>query len=188
MRYRLSLLTCLALVACAPAAARPLDATASASRDATASATRDATASNPPRSLPPAPLLTLDGAPADLGAAIQGRAAVVSLWATWCDACLEEAGALRRLDAQATARGDAVVVGIAVGEPHATVAAFAREHDLGYARFVDEDFHLADALGQRRLPATLVVDCQGRIVYRGGALDSAALAAFRSALGQAPTP
>jgi peroxiredoxin len=170
---RVALVAGVALLGCAPTAAPSADRTAAS------------TSHEAPRVLPPAPLVALDGSPADLGAAIQGRTAVVSLWATWCEACLEEAGALLRLDAQTTARGDAVVVGIAVGEPHATVAAFAREHGLTYARFVDEDFRLADALGQPRLPATLVIDRRGNIVHRGGALDAAALAAFRGALGDA---
>jgi peroxiredoxin len=133
--------------------------------------------------LPSTPLVTIDGVPADLHEMLRGRAAVISLWATWCDACTAEMSALKRLDAQAGTRGDAVVLGIAVGEPHATVAAFAHERGLDYARLVDEDFRLADALGQRRVPATLVVDRSGHVVYRGGALDAAGLAAFRAALG-----
>ena len=128
--------------------------------------------------------MTIDGAPADLASIVHGRPAVITLWATWCDACSAEMAALKRLDEQAAARGDALVVGIAVGEPRATVAAFARERGLEYARLVDEDFRLADALGQRRVPATLVVDRAGRIVYRGGALDAAGLAAFRTALAE----
>jgi hypothetical protein len=47
---------------------------------------------------------------------------------------------------------------------------------------VDERFQLADALGQNRVPATVVLDRKGRIVYRGGVFDEAALAAFRKAL------
>jgi hypothetical protein len=46
---------------------------------------------------------------------------------------------------------------------------------------VDPNFALADALGERRVPATLVVDRSGHIVYRGGALDGAGLAALRRA-------
>jgi peroxiredoxin len=126
--------------------------------------------------------VTLDGAPTDLRSIVRGRVAVVSFWATWCDACVDEIEALRRLQAQASARDDAVVIGIAVGEPRETVAAFARGRGLPYAQLVDEGFRLADALGQERVPATLVIDRSGRIVFRGGALDPAGLAAFRSAL------
>jgi thiol-disulfide isomerase/thioredoxin len=161
MRHRLPLLTLL-FAACAPAPAH----------------------SSPPAAvLPAAPLVTIEGNPADLVAMVRGRTAMISLWATWCDACSAEIGALNRLEEQAGSRGDAVVVGVAVGESRAKVAEFARERGVRYARLVDEDFRFADMLGERRVPATLVVDRSGRIIYRGGALDAAGLAAFRSALG-----
>jgi thiol-disulfide isomerase/thioredoxin len=138
-----------------------------------------------PASLPQAQVLTLDGAPADLATAIHGRTAFVNLWATWCDACVGEIDAMKRLAAQTSGRSDALVVGVAVGETPAAVAAFARERKMQYLQLVDEDFRLTDALGQRRVPATLVVDRAGRIVYRGDAMDAAGLAAFRGAMGDA---
>lgn len=139
-----------------------------------------------PSPLPPTPVVSLDGTSIDLRQVLRGRVGVVSLWATWCDACIGEIDALERLQAQALTRDDAVVVGVAVGETREAVAAFARERRLPYAQFVDEAFRLADALGEQRVPATLVVDRDGRIVFRGGALDHASLAAFRSALGGGP--
>jgi peroxiredoxin len=136
--------------------------------------------------LPSTPVVTLDGTSTDLRQVLRGRVGVVSLWATWCEACLGEIEALERLQTQALTREDAMVVGVAVGETRETVAAFARQRRLPYAQLVDETFRLADALGEQRVPATLVVDRDGRIVYRGGALDHAGLAAFRSALGAGP--
>jgi peroxiredoxin len=129
------------------------------------------------------PLATLEGDSTEIGRIAQGRVAVVNLWATWCEACRNELDALNRLDARTTARRDAVVIGIAVGEPRAVVAAFARDHGLRYVQLVDEDFHFADAIGERRVPATLVLDRAGRVVYRGDALDVEGLAALRGALG-----
>jgi peroxiredoxin len=126
--------------------------------------------------------MTLDGAATDLRSVLRGRVAVVSFWATWCDACVDEIAALERLHEQARGRNDAVVVAVAVGESRETVAEFARKRRLAYEQLVDERFQLADALGQQRVPATLVVDHAGHIVFRGGALDPAGLAAFRSAL------
>ena len=79
--------------------------------------------------LPAIELRTLDGRPARLDEIARGRPALVSLWATWCEAC-------------------------------------AREFD---------------ALGQNRVPATVVLDREGRVVFRGGVFDEAALAAFRRA-------
>ena len=107
----------------------------------------------------------------------------MNLWATWCDTCVGEIDAMKRLAAQTSEHGDALVVGVAVGETPAAVAAFARDRQMGYLQLVDEDFHLADALGQRRVPATLVVDRAGRIVYWGEAMDPASIAAFRGAIG-----
>jgi peroxiredoxin len=126
---------------------------------------------------------TLAGDATDLRATLHGKVALVSLWATWCDACTREIDALNRLEARAAAHGDAVVVGVAVGETRETVAAYAKERRLTYSLVVDEDFRFADALGERRVPATLVVDRAGNVVYRGDALDGAGVAAFERALG-----
>jgi peroxiredoxin len=134
--------------------------------------------------LPVAPIATLAGQPADLGQVAHGRVALVSFWATWCEACSREMDALNRLAERTAGRPDAMVVGVAVGEPAATVDAFVRNRGLGYVQLVDEEFRLADALGQRRVPATIVVDREGRIVHRGEALDAGCLEAFRRALGE----
>lgn len=137
--------------------------------------------SAPTARLPSVELQTLDGRAERLSDALAGRPALVSLWATWCDACAAELPALSRLSARAPALG-AVVVAVAVGEPREKVAAYVRASGIGWLELVDEQFQLADALGQRRVPATLVIDRAGRITYAGGALDAPALAALRAAL------
>lgn len=89
--------------------------------------------------------------------------------------------ALAKLDGWAREHG-AVVVGVAVGEPEAKVAEFVATKRLAYPQLVDEDFRVADALGERSVPATIVVDRTGRVVYRGGALDERAKDAFEAAI------
>jgi thiol-disulfide isomerase/thioredoxin len=131
-------------------------------------------------------VLTLDGQSTELSRLVGGKVAVVSLWATWCEACQKEVGALNRL-ADAAAQSDAMVVGVAVGESREVVEAFVRGRGVRYPQVLDQDFRLADALGQRDIPATLVVDRAGRIVYRGEALDSEALAVFGRTVAQ-PQP
>ena len=131
----------------------------------------------------PAAVITLGGDRTDVASVAHGRVALVSLWATWCDGCQRELDALNRLDASTGSARDAVVIGVAVGEPRETVAAFVRRRGLRYTQLVDEDFRFADSIGERRVPATLVFDRAGRIVFRGDALDSRGLAALRDALG-----
>jgi thiol-disulfide isomerase/thioredoxin len=137
-----------------------------------------------PASLPSAEVETLEGAPAEVVRAAQGRVALVNLWATWCDACLDELDALNRLDATVAPARAAVVIGVAVGERRETVAAFARRRGLRYLQLVDAEFRFADAVGQRSVPATLVVDRDGRIVYRSSALDAGTLDALRRAMAR----
>ncbi len=129
---------------------------------------------------------TLEGERTDLGRVTEGRVALVSLWATWCEACVKEIDALNRLSRRTAERKDALVIGVAVGESAARVDAFVRRHGMTYVQLIDEDFALADALRQRNVPAILVIDRDGRVVYRGDALDSLGLSAFRSALERPP--
>ena len=117
----------------------------------------------------------------DLPGFLHGRPALVSLWATWCDTCIQEAPALNRLERESEKVGNAVVVGVAVGETRDSVRAFTRTQRLDYPQLVDPDFRLADMLGERQVPATLVVDRTGRIVFRGKSFDAESLAAFRRA-------
>jgi cytochrome c biogenesis protein CcmG/thiol:disulfide interchange protein DsbE len=135
-----------------------------------------------PSTVPAVTLVTLAGDQVEVARIAAGRVALVSLWATWCEACQHEMDALNRLDAK-TGSG-AVVIGIAVGEEPAKVADFARRRGLRYLQLVDPDFAFADAIGQRHIPATLVLDREGRIVYRGEALDATSLDALRRAIAR----
>jgi len=126
-------------------------------------------------------VLDLDRASRSVDGVRAGRVALVTFWATWCEACEKEFAALNRLNERATGE-KAVVIGVAVGEPSAKVRGFVEQHGLKYAQLVDEDFLLTDALGQRTLPATLIVSRTGEVVYKGGMLGAEALAAFRKAI------
>jgi peroxiredoxin len=132
-------------------------------------------------SLPTVSVRTLSDQPVRLEAAAGGKPALVSFWASWCESCLAEMDALNRLDDRAR-QGGGVVIGVAVGEPRDKAADFAQRRGLRYVQLVDEKLELADALRQKRLPATLVLDRQGKVIFTGGALDERALAAFREAL------
>lgn len=170
MGYRLSFLS----IAIVGFTALGCSGGAGAAKDASGTAVTSAT-------LPTTHLTTLDNTTTELASTLRGRVAVVSLWATWCEACVAEFDALNRLETYAQTSG-AVVVAVAVGESRADVAAFLATRGLRYVQLVDEEFKLADALGQRQVPATLVVDRRGRVRHVGGAFDARALAAFREAL------
>jgi len=112
---------------------------------------------------------------------LHGRPALLNLWAPWCESCVRELPLLDQVARRAATCG-AAVVGVAVGEAPASIAAFPLVKGASYPLYVDQEFALADSLGQRRIPATLVIDRSGRVVFTGAALDRAALAALRSTL------
>jgi hypothetical protein len=76
---------------------------------------------------------------------------------------------------------------VAVGEKVGAIGDFAAR-GLTYPQFADEEFTLADALGQRRIPATVVLDGAQRVVYAGEALDGRARDALARALGTSDAP
>src|SRR5262252_3892887 len=128
------------------------------------------------------PVVSLDGRPAPLSSVLGKRPALVSFWAPWCEPCVRELPDLERL-ARALSPCGAVVVGVAVGEKPGAVGDFCRARGVTYPQLADEEFTLADALGQRRIPATVVLDGAQRVVFAGEALDGRAREALARALG-----
>jgi thiol-disulfide isomerase/thioredoxin len=128
------------------------------------------------------PLTSIDGRAAPLSTLLGGHPALVSFWAPWCEPCVRELPQLERL-ARALSPCQVSILGVAVGEKPQTIAAFSRTRRLTYPQFTDEQFTLADALGQRRIPATVVFDGAQHVVYTGELLDRRATTALMRALG-----
>ncbi|TVR01448.1 MAG: TlpA family protein disulfide reductase [Deltaproteobacteria bacterium] len=118
-------------------------------------------------------------------AGLQGRTAVVELWATWCGACRrslpEVAGAVTDLE-----RADITFLALNVDARTPTreqnVNAFLREHAPHAPAALDDGTAVA-RFAARVLPTTIIVAADGRIVsvhagaVRPDSLVSAALAA-----------
>lgn len=127
----------------------------------------------------------LSGQPAALSDVLERRPTLVSFWAPWCEPCLREQPDLERLSRAAQACGGAVV-GVAEGETPDGIAAFVRRKGLTFPQFTDENFALADAIGQRRIPATMVFDDAQRLVFTGEALDARSTAVLTKLLVTRP--
>lgn len=110
----------------------------------------------------PAPALAgtlLDGGPVDL-AAERGQPVLVHFWAEWCPICRLEQGSIdalardHRVISVATSSGDA-----------AAVRAHMQGEGLSFPVLVDEDGALARAWGLSGVPASFVIDPEGRVVH-----------------------
>jgi thiol-disulfide isomerase/thioredoxin len=132
-----------------------------------------------PVPLPPGGGLQRLTATAELDALVDGKVAVIDLWATWCEPCRESIPKVVRL---AEAYSDLVVVGIHVGEGVEGAERFAAEANIHYPLYSDPEFAFSDRIGSRSVPTLLVVDQEGRIVRRGTELDASTLALVRTLL------
>jgi len=128
------------------------------------------------------PVVNLEGRPAPLSVVLGKRPALVSFWAPWCEPCVRELPDLERL-ARSLSPCGVSVLGVAVGESPETIGTFCRARGVTYPQFTDEGYVLADALGQRRIPATIVLDGTGRVVFAGEALDARARTALSQVVG-----
>jgi thiol-disulfide isomerase/thioredoxin len=99
--------------------------------------------------------------------AYRGRFVLLNLWATWCGPCVKELPALARLQAAIPVR-EFVVVPVNVGRSSAAeTAQFLKAHGAANLPVnTDSSVALMQGLHAYGLPATVLIDSQGREVAR----------------------
>jgi len=125
----------------------------------------------------------LDGKGTVALADFRGRPVLVNFWASWCPPCRRETAALV---AFSRAHPGIAVLGVAVNDEPADARAFARRHRIPYAVGSDPDGKLVDLYGLPGLPATFVIDAEGRLAARPwyGPIGTEDLEAFAAALSR----
>ncbi|HEX9774602.1 MAG TPA: TlpA disulfide reductase family protein [Actinomycetota bacterium] len=103
---------------------------------------------------------------------LDGVVAVVNFWGSWCGPCREEQPRLEALWRRYESRGVRFVGIDTRRDQRAAALAFLDEFDVTYPSIYDPDSALAFAFGVRFMPATYVIDAEGRIAaYVIGALQ-----------------
>lgn len=122
----------------------------------------------------PAPGFTLkdpDGRSVSL-ADFRGKFVLLNYWATWCPPCVQEMPSLQGLAKRFKGR-PLVVLGISLdAEGAAKVKPFLKKLGITFPIALDPASRVSAAYGARELPATFLIDPQGRVVMAAkGARD-----------------
>jgi thiol-disulfide isomerase/thioredoxin len=119
-------------------------------------------------------LRMLDGSSTTL-ASLHGQVVVVNFWATWCAPCRRELPRLDAMDRKLSSRG-ARFVAVSIDESRENTRAFVRSGKLKLAVAQDGPEGLAHDLDLRNVPATIVLDADGRVAWSTQRSDDAELA------------
>ncbi len=98
---------------------------------------------------------------------LRGKVVMVNFWATWCPPCREEIPSMETVY-QALRNEDFIVLAINQWESPDHVFSYMGQLDV-YPNFpilFDRDSSISVAFGVQGLPTTLLIDKQGRVVYR----------------------
>ena len=128
-----------------------------------------------------------DGTVIDL-AAYRGKVVLVDFWATWCGPCVAELPHVREAYEKYHAQGFEIV-GISLDKEADKLAAFIKENHMSWPQFFDGQGwknKLAQAYGINSIPATFLLDREGKIVAKG--LRGDALSRKLGELLAAPAP
>lgn len=112
---------------------------------------------------PPLALKDLTGATRTL-ADWRGKVLIVNFWATWCEPCIEEMPSLQRLGLRHASEG-LDVLGVNLAEGEARIQAFLKRTDVDMTVLLDRDGVAKTAWKVHGVPATYVVDREGRIRF-----------------------
>lgn len=138
-----------------------------------------------------ATLRGLNGPPRNLSE-FRGRPLIINLWASWCGPCREEMASLDRLAWLEPARHFSII-GISTDDDPARAMEWLAASNATINQFIDTRLQMENMLGATRIPLTVLIDAEGRVVEKVyGARDwdsPESLRLIRTAFGRRkPTP
>jgi thiol-disulfide isomerase/thioredoxin len=106
----------------------------------------------------------------------RGKPLVINVWASWCGPCRAEMGSLDRLARRHNGR-QFHVIGVSTDDHADKAQAFVVGTGVSFDNYIDRNLVLETMLGANRIPLTVFVDKDGKVlrkVYGAREWDSAA--------------
>ncbi|WP_044642453.1 thiol-disulfide oxidoreductase ResA [Risungbinella massiliensis] len=106
---------------------------------------------------------------------LRGKAVMLNFWGTWCEPCRTEMPAMQQMYQKYQAKGFEIVA-VNIAETEVAVNSFAKQHNLTFPIWMDQDRDVVKQYKIGPLPSSLFLDRNGVIVDRiEGPLDPARL-------------
>jgi thiol-disulfide isomerase/thioredoxin len=93
----------------------------------------------------------------------RGKPLIINVWASWCGPCRAEMGSLEALFWRYEGKQFAMI-GISTDDYPEKAKAFLQKSPTSFAHFIDKRLELENMLGANRLPLTVLIDANGRVV------------------------
>lgn len=93
----------------------------------------------------------------------KGRPLIINVWASWCGPCRQEMASLERL-AWWDEAGRFTIIGISTDDYVDKARAALNPEKTTIRHFIDQRLELENMLGANRLPLTLLVDANGKVL------------------------
>lgn len=114
--------------------------------------------------LPDATLQGLNG-PSQKLSAFRGRPLIINVWASWCGPCRAEMASLERL-AWLDQEHYFAIIGISTDDYAYRAKDWLKNSHATISQFIDTDLQMESMLGAKRLPLTVLVDADGRVLRK----------------------
>jgi thiol-disulfide isomerase/thioredoxin len=88
---------------------------------------------------------------------------IINVWASWCGPCREESASLERL-AWREPTGAFTIIGISTDDYAENAQAWLKQSNATINQFIDRALTMETMLGASRLPLTVLVDADGRVI------------------------
>jgi peroxiredoxin len=95
---------------------------------------------------------------------LRGQVVLVNFWASWCSPCRQELPLLNKIYTQYRAAGFALLA-VSVDDERKNADAMLKQLALKFPTLFDGDKNVAKLYGVDTMPATLLIDRDGRVRY-----------------------
>ena len=95
----------------------------------------------------------------------RGKPLIINVWASWCAPCRAEMGSLDRLSRRFGGK-QFNVIGISIDDDGSAAAAFIKKMNISFVNYLDSKVFLENMLGANKIPLTVLVDANGRVLEK----------------------